>query len=83
MKVATKPHTSAISPTRSSARLMVWLAMSPRAPEPATDLSWRQLNGTVGSVMKSWSKVPRNWVISPSSPASIISLARACAGFFR
>ncbi len=63
------PQTSTMSPTRYCAKASVCEAMSPSVPEPATARSWRQVNGKPGSAWRSWSKVPRNSVISPSSPA--------------
>ena len=46
--------TEATSPTRYRAMSITWVAMSPKAPEPAMNFWKRHESGESGSALQSW-----------------------------
>ena len=70
-------------PVTNCAMSMMWAPMSPRAPEPASDLSSRQLSGTFSSVSQSCRYCPRTCRMVPSRPEATSRRASATAGVRR
>ena len=74
------PLTCFSSPIRNRPRSRTCEAMSPTAPLPARRFSCRQVCGVEGSERLSSVYWVRKWMMSPSSPAWIISRAKRTAG---
>ena len=70
-------------PTTHCAASMMCAPMSPRAPEPALDLSSRQVIGPFSSLSQSCRYWARTCRITPRRPCSTSRLASASAGVLR